>query len=287
MRAIYKRELVYLFHTLPTYLYLCINLLLCGLFVVAFNLLQPSPSFEYSVSYFGLPLLVMVPVLCMSSLARERKNGLKDLLWSLPVGTPSLILGKFFALVTIEAILTLVLCLLPILLGSFGAVLYLPAYLSLFFYFLLSAALTALCMFLSSLTDSALVACFSGIAAELVFYLLGRIASVFPASPYASFACLAVLVLLAGVLVFVLSRNGIMTGVFLLITFTPFWILLFVRTSLYEGLVSRVLTRLSLFGLASKLTYGIFDWTALLVHLSVIAVFLLFSILKIERSRNA
>ena len=84
-----------------------------------------------------------------------------------------------------------------------------------------------------------------------------------------------------------LSRHILLSVGCAAVTLVPTLTVFFIKQDLFSGLVPRILNRIVLFGLSGRLSYGLFDWTVLLVYLSFAFFFLLLSVLKIERSRAA
>jgi ABC-2 type transport system permease protein len=108
-------------------------------------------------SYFGIfPIvfIIIIPVITMKSWAEERKTGTAELLLTMPFTEWDLVLGKFFSVLAVLAmmlVLTIPLPLTLIQLGSFDAGMIFCEYLGAF---LLGASASALGLLLSSLSKN-------------------------------------------------------------------------------------------------------------------------------------
>lgn len=173
MMAIYRKDARAYLHSV--FGWGMMALLLCGfgLFTAIFNLMTGTPNLAYTVSYMQAVLVVLIPVMTLRALAEERQKGSDRLLLSLPIRTVGIVLGKYFAVLTLFAIPTVLCGLYPVLLAGFGKVSFGVAYAAFLGYLLLGAALVALCLFLSSLCRRRLTACLWGIGVCLAVYLLG------------------------------------------------------------------------------------------------------------------
>ena len=83
-----------------------------------YNIQQAVANFEYVLGFISLIFVGLVPILTMRVLAEERKQRTDQLLYSLPITTTDIILGKYLALLTIYVIPVLFMCLYPLLLGT-------------------------------------------------------------------------------------------------------------------------------------------------------------------------
>ena len=122
--------------------------------------------FEYTLSALTFVFLISVPILTMRVLAEERKQKTDQLLLTAPVSVEKIVIGKYFALVTIFAIPMLIMCFYPLLMTKFGTVSLGAAYTAILGFFLLGCANLAIGVFISSLTESQVI------AAVLTFVIL-------------------------------------------------------------------------------------------------------------------
>ena len=168
MRAVCKHELRNYFHSLTAYVFGAFLLAFVGFGAMLYNLQAAVSNFEYVLDFGSLVLVVIVPILTMRVVAQERRQKTDQLLYSLPITTFQVIVGKYLALLVIYLIPLAVISIYPLIFSQFGEV-YLPtSYGSIFAFFLMGAALIAVGVFLSSLTDNQGLAAGIGIAVILV-----------------------------------------------------------------------------------------------------------------------
>ncbi len=157
MIAIYKREIKSYFRSFIGLLFIAVTLFFVGLYYTAVNLLQGYPYFSYAVSSVVILFLISVPVLTMRILAEEKRSRTDQLILTAPVSVGGIVLGKFLALLTIFAIPTGLICIYPLIMGSFGTIPMAEAYLSILAFFLYGMMAIAVGVLVSSLTESQVI----------------------------------------------------------------------------------------------------------------------------------
>jgi ABC-2 type transport system permease protein len=98
--TLFKRELAGYFATPVAYVFICIFLLLCGVLTFYLGEFYDRGQATLGASFFEFhPILyiVLIPALSMRLWAEERKQGTIELLMTLPVTLPQLVLSKFLA----------------------------------------------------------------------------------------------------------------------------------------------------------------------------------------------
>ena len=169
MTAVFKHELRSYFHSLTAYVFGAFLLAFIGIGAMRYNLQAAVSNFEYVLSFASLVFVVIVPVLTMRVLAEERRQKTDQLLYSLPITTVQIIAGKYLALLVLYLIPLAIIAVYPLIFAQFGDVYLLTSYGSILAFFLLGAALIAVGVFLSSLTDNQGLAAGLGIAVILAY----------------------------------------------------------------------------------------------------------------------
>ena len=244
MGAIFRHELRNYFHSLTAYVFGAFLLAVVGLGSVLYNLQAAVSNFEFVLSFASIIFVVIVPILTMRTLAEERRQRTDQLLYSLPITTTQVVLGKYFALLVVYLIPLAVVSLYPLLFSQFGEV-YLPtSYGSLFAFFMMGAALLAVGMFLSSLTDNQGFAAGIGIAAILLNYYSVSLAEYTSSTAMGSLIALYVIALLLGVVIHNLTRNENLAYGVTLVLIAALSVAYFVNSSAFEGLLPDIMTKL-------------------------------------------
>ena len=285
MIAVCKHELRGYFHSLTAYVFGAFLLAVVGVGAMLYNLQAAVSNFEYVLSFSSLVFVVIVPILTMRVLAEERRQKTDQLLYSLPITTTQVVLGKYLALLAVYLIPLAVICVYPLIFAQFGEV-YLPtSYGSIFAFFVMGAALMAVGVFLSSLTENQGFAAGITIAVILFNYYSVSLSEYISSTAFGSLIALDVLAILLGFLIRYLTRNeGLAYGVALALVLALSAAFL-VDSSLFEGLLPAVMEQLSLFERFNTFVNGVFDVTAIVYYLSVIGFFLLLSVQSMEKRR--
>ena len=285
MTAVLKHELRSYFHSLTAYVFGAFLLAFVGIGSVLYNLQAAVSNFEYVLSFSSLIFVVIVPILTMRVIAEERKQKTDQLLYSLPITTTQVILGKYLSLLVLYLIPLAVISLYPLIFAQFGEVYLLTSYGSILAFFILGAALIALGMFISSLTDNQGLAAGIGIAVILLNYYSVSLSEYVSSTAIGSVAALLVIILLLGAVIRYLTGNenlayGIAL-VLILVTALLYW----KDNTAFEGLLPNLMTKLSLFERFNSFVNGVFDMTAIVYYLTVIAFFLFLSVQSLEKRR--
>lgn len=285
MGAIFRHELRNYFHSLTAYVFGAFLLAVIGIGAMFYNLEAAVSNFEFVLSFASIIFVVIVPILTMRTMAEERRQRTDQLLYSLPITTTQVVLGKYFALLVVYLIPLAVISLYPLLFSQFGEV-YLPtSYGSLFAFFLMGAALLAVGMFLSSLTDNQGFAAGIGIAAILLNYYSVSLAEYTSSTAMGSLIALYVIALLLGVVIRGLTRNENLAYGVALVLIAALSVAYFVNSSAFEGLLPDIMTKLSLFRQFNSFVNGAFDLTAIVYYVSVMGFFLFLSVQSMEKRR--
>lgn len=285
MKAILKHELRLYFHSMTAYVFGTFLLVFVGLGAMRYNLQEAVSNFEYVLSYSSLIFVVIVPILTMRVIAEERKQKTDQLLYSLPISTAKIILGKYLALMVLYLIPLAVVSTYPLIFSQYGDVYLLTSYGSLLAYFVMGAALIAVGVFVSSLTDNQGLAAGIGIALILFNYFSVSLAEYASATAAGSAIVLFVMAGGLGWLIKYLTRNenlgyGIGLGLMAAVV-AVFWF----DQSKLEGLVPDIMKTLSLFDRFDTFVNGVFDMTAIVYYVSIIIFFLFLSVQSLEKRR--
>lgn len=122
MGAIFRHELRNYFHSLTAYVFGAFLLAVIGIGAMYYNLEAAVSNFEFVLSFASIIFVVIVPILTMRTLAEERRQRTDQLLYSLPITTTQVVLGKYLALLVVYLILLAVISLYPLLFSRFGDV---------------------------------------------------------------------------------------------------------------------------------------------------------------------
>lgn len=283
MKAIYKKELRSYLTSMIGYVFIVFLLLLIGMYVTAINIQQAYPEIGYALGNASFVFLIAVPVLTMRVLAEEQKNKTDQMLLTAPVRIEHIILGKYLALLTVFLIPVAVICLYPLILAQHGTISFALSYTSLLGFFLLGASYIAIGVFISSVTESQVIAAVISFVVLFVSYMEEGIAGFFPESAAGSLFSFMVLVLFVCIWIGSMIKNPVITGVFLIVLEAGLLVLYFVKSSLLEGKIQEFLSIFNLTGHLDNFIYGIFDLNGIVYYLSVIVLCVFFTVQSLQK----
>ena len=285
MIAVLKHELRSAFNSLTVYLFCAALLCIVGVGAMIYNIQASVANFEYALNYISIVLVVIIPVLTMRSFAEERKQKTDQLLYSLPLTTWQIVGGKYLSLVAMFFLPMAIIAVYPLIFAQYGEV-YLPgAYGSVFAFFVMGAALIAIGMFISSLTDNQGFAAGIAIVLFLFNYYSVSLAEQVSSTAIGSAAALCIIAALIGFLVKTLTKNNMIAlgvgGGLAALTLAAY----FIVPDEFEGLLPDIMKKLSLFDRFTTFVSGVFDLTALVFYASVIILGLFLTVQSLEKRR--
>ena len=285
MSSVFKHELSLHFHSLIAYVFGAALLLFVGLGVTVVNLDYEWATFEYALMQSLFFLAFVFPILTMRTFSEERHQKTDQLLYSLPVSTTEVVLGKFLALLVIFLIPCLIIGFYPLILSKYGEIFMPASYGTLLAFFIMGAAFITIGMFISSLTESQAFACGLGIAALVVNYYLVSLAQTISETTWGSLiAFIVIAVAIAGIVYYFTKNTDISFGVGIVLVAAvgvAFWI----NNGIFKGLLPALMRQISLFSRFTTFVNGVFDLTAIVFYLSVIIFFLFLTVQALEKRR--
>ena len=177
MRAIYKRELKSYFCSFTGWLFVAVNLFVMGLYFIVYNMLMGYPTIAYVLQSIVFTFIVTIPILTMRTLSEERKNKTDQLILTAPVSVGKIVLGKYLALATVLFLPTAFMGILPLFLMQGGDFRLGVSYASLLGFFLYGCLALAVGLFLSSLTESVVIAAVLSFGALFLGYIMPGISN--------------------------------------------------------------------------------------------------------------
>ena len=285
MTAVYKRELRSYLTSMIGYLFMFFILLLTGIYFSAYQLTSAYPKFEYTLSALTFVFLISVPILTMRVLAEERKQKTDQLLLTAPVSVEKIVLGKYLALVTFFAIPMLIVCLYPLLMSKFGTVSFGAAYTAILGFFLLGCANLAIGVFISSLTESQVIAAVLTFVFLFAFYMMNGISSFFSEGSLSTCITFGLLILAAAIVIYTMIKNFLISAVICVVGEIALGVIYVVNSSFFSGGIQKVLNVFNLSSHFDNFANSIFDVKGIVYFLSVIAVCMFLTVQSIVKRR--
>lgn len=285
MTAIYKRELRSYLTSMIGYLFIFFILLLTGIYFSAYQLDAAYPKFEYTLSALTFVFLISVPILTMKVLAEERKQKTDQLLLTAPVSVGKIVMGKYLALITVFAIPMAIICLYPLVMSKFGTVSLGTAYTAILGFFLLGCANLAVGVFVSSLTESQVIAAVLTFVLLFAFYMMNGISSFFSEGALSTCITFGLLILAAAIIIYTMIKNFLISAVICVVGEAVLAIIYAVNSSFFAGGIQKILQIFNISGHFDTFANGIFDIKGIVYFLSVIAVCMFLTTQSIVKRR--
>lgn len=285
MKAVFRHELSSHLTNPTSYVFGAFVLLFAGIYTMAYNIESAIANFEYAIGSMAFVFLVTIPILTMRVLSEERRQKTDQLLYSLPLTMTKVVAGKFAALLVMLLLPMAIISLYPLVLSFFGNV-YLPAaFGAIIGFFLLGAALLSIGMFVSSVTENQAVAAGLCFVVMLINFYIVDLANYVASSAFASFAALAIVALLAGIVLYLMTKNSFAALVLTAVLECALLVFYMIDGPSFSGLFPNLMKELSLFQRFFNFIDGVFDLTSVVYLLSVTGLFLFLSVQSLEKRR--
>lgn len=285
MKAILKKELKAYLTSMTGYVFIAFILLLTGIYFTAYNLQAGYPIFGYTLSSITFVFLIVTPVLTMRVLAEERKQKTDQLLLTSPVQVGDIVIGKYLALVGIYLIPILILCFYPLIMSMYGTVSMPMAYTALLGFFLLGCANISIGMFLSSATESQIIAAVLTFVVIFIGQIMSGIEGFFSETAATSFMAFTVLLIVVCVIIYAVLKNGLLACTIGIIGEAALLILYNLKQTFFEGAIQKFMEIFNIQSHFSNFVNGMLDVTGIIYYLSVTAVFVFLTVQSIQKRR--
>lgn len=285
MLAIYKKELRSYLTSMAGYVFIAFILLILGIYFTAYNLQYASPDFGVTLSAVTFLFLIITPVLTMRILAEEKRNRTDQLLLTAPVSVWKIVLGKYLSMITIYAIPIIIASIYPLIMGRYGTVSYAMAYTAILGFFFLGCAQIAVGLFLSSVTESQVIAAVLTFGVLFCSFVMEGIESFFSDTALSSMLAVLVLVVLLALVIYQMTKDVLLSSVIGVGMGAVVLLLYFIKSSLFSGLIQKVLGLLAIANHFDNFVGGILDITGIIYMLSVICIFVFLTIQCIQKRR--
>lgn len=285
MLAVYKKELRSYLTSMVGYVFIAFVLLILGIYFTAYNLQYASPDFGATLSSVTFLFLIITPVLTMRILAEEKKNRTDQLLLTAPVPVWKVVLGKYLSMVTIYAIPIIISAFYPMIMGKYGVISYPMAYVAVIGFFFLGCAQIAVGLFLSSVTESQVIAAVLTFGILFCSYMMDGIESFFSDTAVSSMVAFLILAVVLGIVVYQLTKNIIFSscvgGVLVIVVAAVY----FIKPTIFTGLIQKFLNLFAIANHFDNFVGGIFDVTGIIYMVSVVCIFVFLTVQCIQKRR--
>lgn len=176
MGAIIKREISAYFSSAIGYIVLAAFYVFGGFYFYMSVLMSNSTDLSYTFSSLFVILTFIIPILTMRLFSEEKKQKTDQALLTAPISLTAITLGKYFAALIMYLFCILITLVYAVIISFFNAPSWETVLGNFAGIFLLGAALIAVGMFLSSITENQIVAAVGGIVFGVLMLFMDSIA---------------------------------------------------------------------------------------------------------------
>jgi ABC-2 type transport system permease protein len=180
MYAIYKRELKSYFSSAIGFVIVTAFVFFGSLFFALDNIMNDTSNMSSLFSSLVLIYVFIIPVLTMKTFSEEKRQKTDQALLTSPVSLGGIVMGKFLAALTVYAIGLSCTAVFGIILASCASVEPWVIVGNIVGLLLVGAALIAIGIFISNITESQVIAAIAGIFIMLLLFLIENISALIP-----------------------------------------------------------------------------------------------------------
>ena len=285
MKAIYKREIKMYFNSMIGYVFIAFFVLITAIYFSIQNIMTLSPDFQNILSNVIMMFLILGPMLTMRLLSEEKNKKTDQLLLTAPISIPSIVLGKYFAAVTVFLISLLITGIFPVILAFFGTVAVAQIIGTYIGFFLLGSAFIAVGLWVSSITDNQIVSAVATFAAIFLLLMVQTIVKAASGSQGFSLMFAGIIALIIAFYFYYNTKNSEISITLFIIEMAVLLILYFVKRSIFTGLAGKFAMMFAVLTRFQNFAMGLLDVSSIVYFISFISVFLYFTIRVIEKRR--
>lgn len=286
MLAVYKRELKAYFTSSTGFIFMGFFLLISGFFFAMTNLFGASPNYNSVLGSITFIFLIVVPILTMRLMPDDKRQRTDQLLLTSPLSLGGIVLGKYFAAVTVFLITLLITCIYPIILSFFGNLAVWEIVGGYIGFMLLGSAFIAIGLFVSSLTDNQVIAAVTTFTALLFTWIIDWVAQGLPTDRVSGIIFAGILALIAGAFVYYNTRN-IYVGLATTLVGAAIIVATYFLADKYffDGFIVRVFEWFSLLKRYEEFQMGVLSLGPVIYYLTFSAAFVYLTIRVLEKKR--
>ena len=285
MAAIFKREMKMYFSSMIGYVFTAFFVLVTAIYFSLQNILSLSPQFENVFNSVIMMFLILAPILTMRLLSEETKQKTDQLLLTSPVSVVGVVLGKFFAAVTVFIIALVITMLFPLILSFYGSIAVAQIIGSYIGFFLLGSSFIAVGLWISSITDNQIVSAVATFAAVFLLLMVETIVSSASGNLTFSFIFALIIALLIATYFYSNTKDWSVGIIVFIVEAAVLAILYLKKPGVFYGLAGNFASMFAVLTRYNNFAMGILDLGSVVYFISFIGVFLYFTVRVIEKRR--
>lgn len=286
MLAVYEKELKAYFRSSIGPIFIGLFLLASTLLFVFGFLMSGSANYVAYLYYLNLVFMLTVPILTMRTLSEERKTKTDQLLLTSPLKASDIVIGKYFAAVTILLITLVIHSLDAIVISFFANYFYgIDVIVAYFGLFIVGCAYIAIGIFVSSTTTNQVISAIVTFAALALIYGVQLLSTSVVSSTTSGIITCIIVALLIALLIYTTTKNKIVAICTLIVEACLIGFIAILNINIYSGLLNTLLAWVSLLSRFNEYCAGSVSVSSLVYILSFSFVFVYITIYQVEKRR--
>lgn len=177
MTAILKRELSSYFNSAVAYVVMAVYFLFSGIFFTMICIENDSSNLAYVFGNMFVIILFVIPIITMKSFSEEKRQRTDQALLTSPTSLFEIVMGKFLGAFVLFGICSLIFLVYALVISFFTSPDWAVVLCTFLGLLLLGAALIAINVFISVLTESMVISAVAGMGVGLLIYMLSNLSS--------------------------------------------------------------------------------------------------------------
>ena len=177
MVAILKRELSSYFNSAVAYVVMAVYFLFSGIFFTMICIENDSSNLAYVYGNMFVIILFVIPIITMKSFSEEKRQRTDQALLTSPASLFEIVTGKVLGAFVLFGICSLIFMVYALVISFFTSPDWAVVLCTFLGLLLLGAALIAINVFISVLTESMIISAVAGMGVGLLIYMLSNLSS--------------------------------------------------------------------------------------------------------------
>lgn len=286
MAAIYKRELKSYFQCMTGYVFIAFLVLFIGIYFLAYNLSSGYPYFSYTLSSMVTIMMIGTPVLTMRSFADDRKTKTDQLLLTTPVSVPKMVLAKYLSMVTVLAVPVLISCICPLIIKMNGTAYLKSDYATILAFFLLGCVYIAIGMFISSTTESQIIAAVGTFGIILLLLLWPNLVNLLPSTASGSLIGFLLLWTVCVYIVYRVTSHPLSAAVLEVLGVVGLLAAFFIKKGLFDRALVNLVEKITVTDVFQNFANNyMLDLGGLVYYITIIFLLVFLTVQSVEKRR--
>ncbi len=286
MIPIYQKEIKAYIHSLTASLFFALFMAASGIYFSVICLNQGYGDYaKYVLANISFIYIILIPLLTMRLLAREREQRTEQLLLTSPLAVRDLVLGKYLAAASLLAVSMLICLVQAGILGSYVQINWPGVLTGIAGFFFFGLCLLAIGLFISSCSANTMTAGALTFSAILLIMMAPNVYEILPERARYTYIFAAVLIAAAAVWMYLVTENSVAAAVTAAIGAGGLGFAAYLIPDRFDRGLAGIISWCSMTERFQEFCEGSFSISSTVFFLSLAALFLYMTTWQIESRR--